>query len=80
VAELRPKMQNLRDGAGERVDWESKREERRAYIESGARRIVGRGAAEGEELRGERRGREEVEGLERLVTGLDRGREERMER
>lgn len=79
VNELKPKMQNLRDGAGANIDWESKREERRAYIEVGARKIVGKGAAEGEGISGERRGREEVEGLEKLVTGLDKGRGDRME-
>lgn len=72
-------MQGLREGAGGKVDWGSKREERRAFIEGGARRIVGKGAVEGEEVGGERRGREEVEGLEGVIRGLDRGRGERME-
>lgn len=71
-------MQSMRNGAGQKIDWESRREERRAYIEGGVRRIVGKGAAEGEETGGERRGRDEVEGLEKLVTGMNRARGERM--
>lgn len=66
-------MQDLRDGAGQGVDWESKKEERRAYIEGGARRVVGKGVAERGEMGGERRGKEEVEGLEGLLRGLERG-------
>ena len=69
-------MQHLKEGPVRKVDWESKREERRAYIEGGARRIVGKGTIEGEEVSGERRGREEMEGLEGLITGLEKGREE----
>lgn len=66
-------MQDLRDGAGGNVDWESRREERRAYIESAARRVVGKGGVAGEDVGGERRGKEEVEGLEGVLRGLDRG-------
>lgn len=66
-------MQDLRDGAGHRVDWDSKREERRAYIESGTRRIVGNGIGGGEGMGGERRGKEEVEGLEGVLSGMERG-------
>ncbi|MCJ1459218.1 hypothetical protein MMC28_009595 [Mycoblastus sanguinarius] len=70
VAELRPKMQKLRGGSGDKVDWESKREERRAYIESGVRRVVGKGTSGGEEVGGEKRGRGEVEALEDVVRDL----------
>lgn len=60
----------MSDGSlGGKVDWEGKREERRAYIEGGARRIVGGSA--GEEVGGERSGREEVEGLESVVGGME---------
>ena len=59
------------------VDQESKKEQRRAYIESGVRRVVGKGAfgvphADGDlkAREGERRGREEVEGLEGVVRGM----------
>ncbi|KAL2038965.1 hypothetical protein N7G274_008305 [Stereocaulon virgatum] len=78
VADLRPKIHSLKEGVGEKVDWESRREERRTYIEAGTRNIVFRtGVVEGEEVGGERRTREEVEGLEGVVRGLERG--ERME-
>ena len=67
-------MQSLKEGAREKVDWESRREERRAYIEAGTKNVViRRGTVEGEEVSGERRGREEVEGLEGVVRGLERG-------
>ena len=55
---------------------EKRKEERRTYIEGGVRRVVDRGgiSARGEgDLKaedGERRGREEVEGLEGVVKGL----------
>jgi hypothetical protein len=71
-------MQSLKEGAGEKVDWESRREERRAYIEAGTRNVVvRRGAVEGEEVGGQSRMREEVEGLEGIVKGFERG--EKME-
>lgn len=55
------------------MDSEGRREERRRYIEGGVRKVLGRsGAVEGEEVGGERRGREEVEGLEGVVGGLGR--------
>lgn len=73
VAELRPKMQELKDGPGGKVDWEGKREERRAYIESGVRRVVGTGREAGETVGGEMRARDEVEGLEGVVGGLGQG-------
>ncbi len=65
-------MRGLKEGTGEKVDWESRREERRMYIEMGSRKIVGKGAGAGEEVGGERRGREEVEGLEGVVGGMGR--------
>lgn len=49
----------------EGIDWEGKREERRAYIEGRARRIVGKPKGEG----GGRIGIEEVEGIEGIVGG-----------
>ena len=70
-------MRDLKEGMEEKVDWESRREERRMYIEMGSRMVVGKGAAAGEELGGERRGKEEVEGLEGLIGGI--GRRDRME-
>ncbi|KAL9068263.1 MAG: hypothetical protein Q9161_006289 [Pseudevernia consocians] len=73
VADLRPKMQELKDGPGGRVDWERSREERRAYIESGVRRVVGTGREDGEAVGGEMRARDEVEGLEAVIGGLGQG-------
>ncbi len=52
-----------------KVDWESRREERRAYIDRRVNRIVGEGA-EGEEVGGARVGAEEALALERVVEGL----------
>ena len=67
-------MQSLKEGARDKVDWESRREERRAYIEASTKNVViRRGMVEGEEVDGERRGREEVEGLEGVVRGLAKG-------
>lgn len=70
--ELRPKLEDLRRG-GVKVDWESRREERRAYIEGRVRKIVGEGA-EGEEAGGTRVGLEEAVGLEKVLEGLRRDR------
>lgn len=61
---LRPKLQSLQ-GVVEGVDWEGKREERRAYIEGRVRKVVGK---TGGESRG-RIGREEVDGMEGIVGG-----------
>ncbi len=61
---LRPKLQSLQ-GVVEGVDWEGKREERRAYIEGRVRKVVGKTAGEGQG----RIGREEVEGMEGIVSG-----------
>ncbi|CAD6575085.1 MAG: hypothetical protein ASARMPREDX12_007085 [Alectoria sarmentosa] len=73
VAELRPKMQEVKEGLGSKVDGEGKREERRAYIESGVRRVVGTGREDGEAVGGEMRARDEVEGLEAVVGDLGQG-------
>ncbi|MCJ1341926.1 hypothetical protein MMC31_000104 [Peltigera leucophlebia] len=72
VDELRPKLENLRQG-GVKVDWESRREDRRVYIEGRVRKIIGEGA-EGEEVGGTRVGLEEAVGLENVVESLRRGR------
>lgn len=73
MAKLRPKILELREGSSGKVDWEGKREERRAYIESGVRRVVGTGRGDGEAVGGAMRTRDEVEGLEALVEGLRQG-------
>ena len=73
MAELRPKMRELREGTGARENWDEKREERRAYIEAGARRIVGNRRDDGEAVGGELRARVEIEGLEAVVEDLGHG-------
>ena len=73
MAELRPKMRELREGAGGKVNWDERREERRAYIESGARRIVGNRREDGEAVGGELRARDEIEGLEAVIGDLGHG-------
>ena len=77
VAELRPKMRELKEGPSGKVDLDGKREERRAYIESRVRRVVGSGREDGEAVGGELRTRDEIEGLEDVVGGL--GQRSRME-
>lgn len=62
------------------VDWESRREERRAYIEGRVRKVVdglGAGGADGNEMKGVRVGREEVSDLEGVIGGIARA--DRME-
>lgn len=70
VADLRPRLQTMQESGDKGVDWDGKREERRRYIETGVRRVVGRGGGGGggKELQNgaERRGVEEVEALEGL--------------
>ena len=73
MAELRPKMRELREGTGSRESRDEKREERRAYIEGGARRIVGSRRDDGEAVGGELRARVEIEGLEAVVGDLGHG-------
>lgn len=90
IAELRPKVAKLKNVDPSDVDWNSRKEERRQYIEGGVRRVVGKGgfgAGEGDLKagEGERRPREEVEMLEGVVramgngVGSGSGREDRME-
>ena len=54
------------------MDWEGKREERRAYIESRVRKVVGMGGVGEMERRGkgERVGVEDVEGIEGVARGM----------
>ena len=66
-------MQGLKEGPGGKVDRDGKREERRAYIESGVRRVVGTGREDGEGIGGELRPRDEIEGLEGVVGALGQG-------
>ena len=66
-------MQGLKEGPGGKVDRDVKSEERRAYIESGVRRVVGAGREDGEGVGGELRARDEIEGLEAVVGGLGQG-------
>ncbi len=73
MTELRPKMRELQEGSAGKGIWDGKREERRAYIESGVRRIVGNGREDVEAVGGELRARDEIEGLEAVVGGLGKG-------
>lgn len=68
LEQLRPKLQSLQ-GAVEGVDWEGKREERRAYIEGRVRRVVGKIGGERDRTGGPRVERDEVEGIESIVSG-----------
>ena len=82
VDELRPKIDKLKYAGLEGIDSGSRREERRQYIESGVRRVVGKGgfgnSEGGLEATGmERRSREDVEGLEAVIRGI--GGTEKME-
>ena len=67
LEELRPKLQTL-PGAVEGVDWEGKREERRAYIDGRVRRVVGNMGGERGGAGGPRVGREEVEVIESVLA------------
>ena len=67
------------------MDWESRREERRRYIEGRVRRVVGGGGGgrEAEDIwegpeKGIKVGREEIRDLEGVVRGFGGG-EARME-
>ncbi|KAG7005277.1 hypothetical protein G7Y79_00020g048050 [Physcia stellaris] len=72
---LRPKLQTLPNAIGN-VDWDSKREERRAYLESRVRKVVGSGSGGEEEriaaMRGDagRVGLEEVRAVEEVARGM----------
>ncbi|KAL8972700.1 MAG: hypothetical protein Q9197_002660 [Variospora fuerteventurae] len=78
LSELKPRLKSLPEKMGD-VDWESRREERRAYIEGRVRKVVeGIGAGgDGGEMKGIRVGREEVSDLEGVVGGIARA--DRME-
>ncbi|KAI4118201.1 MAG: hypothetical protein LQ338_007442 [Usnochroma carphineum] len=80
LAELKPRLKSLPEKIGD-VDWESRREERRAYIEGRVRKVVdglgGGGGGDGDGMKGVRVGREEVRDLEGVVGAVGRG--ERME-
>ncbi|KAI4278661.1 MAG: hypothetical protein L6R38_005190 [Xanthoria sp. 2 TBL-2021] len=65
LEELRPRLKTLPEKIGD-VDWESRREERRAYIEGRVRKIVGE-AGRGDDVGGVKVGREEVRDLEGVV-------------
>ena len=65
LEELKPRLKTLPEKIGD-VDWESRREERRAYIEGRVRKIVGENGR-GDEVRGAKVGREEVRDLEGVV-------------
>lgn len=59
------------------MDWESRREERRAYIEGRVRKVFdgvgGGGGGDGDGMKGIKVGREEVRDLEQVVGGVGRG-------
>ena len=74
LEELRPRVEKLQQKIGD-VDWDSKREERRRYIESRVRKVVGNRS--GEEMKGMRMGVEEVRDLEAVGRGMGAG--DRME-
>ncbi|KAL8980201.1 MAG: hypothetical protein Q9205_004655 [Flavoplaca limonia] len=65
LEELKPRLKTLPEKIGD-VDWESRREERRAYIEGRVRKIVGENGR-GDEVGGVKVGREEVRDLESVV-------------
>ncbi|KAL8850261.1 MAG: hypothetical protein Q9221_004771 [Calogaya cf. arnoldii] len=65
LEELKPRLKTLPEKIGD-VDWESRREERRAYIEGRVRKVVGE-TGRGDELGGVKAGREEVRDLEGVV-------------
>ena len=73
VAQLRPKVKALREGKGDEAIRQGRRDERRRYIESGVRKVVGKFGEGSAEIGGERRSREDVEGLEGLVEGMETG-------
>ncbi|KAL9129317.1 MAG: hypothetical protein Q9217_002188 [Psora testacea] len=83
VADLRLKLPLLQDISIDNIEWESKREERRQYIENGVRRVVDGGGFDGgvgegmmdslASMGAERRRREEVEGLEGIVKEIGMG-------
>ncbi|KAL8767224.1 MAG: hypothetical protein Q9209_006229 [Squamulea sp. 1 TL-2023] len=68
LEELKPRLKSLPEKIGD-VDWESRREERRAYIEGRVRKIVGEKYG-GDEIVGAKIGREEVRDLEGVISGM----------
>lgn len=78
LEELKPRLKSLPEKIGD-VDWESRREERRAYIEGRVRNVVdgmGIGGGGGDAMKGVRVGREEVRDLEGVVGGMGSDRTE----
>ncbi|KAL8834994.1 MAG: hypothetical protein Q9170_003515 [Blastenia crenularia] len=69
LAELKPRLKTLPEKVGD-VDWESRREERRAYIEGRVRKVVDGIGGSGEGMKGVKVGREEVRDLERVVGDM----------
>ncbi|KAI4275710.1 MAG: hypothetical protein LQ337_003022 [Flavoplaca oasis] len=65
LEELKPRLKTLPEKIGD-VDWESRREERRVYIEGRVRKVVGENGR-GDEMGGVKVGREEVRDLEGVV-------------
>ncbi|KAL8927615.1 MAG: hypothetical protein Q9172_001325 [Xanthocarpia lactea] len=62
---LKPRLKTLPEKIGD-VDWESRREERRAYIEGRVRKVVGNGSGD-DGVRGVKVGRDEVRDLEGAI-------------
>ena len=80
VSGLQPKLATL-PAAAAKVDWESRRQQRREYVDGVVRKVVrDRGVEEGDEERklGRRIGDGEVKDLERVVGGMGT-EEDRME-
>ncbi|KAL8917228.1 MAG: hypothetical protein Q9208_008067 [Pyrenodesmia sp. 3 TL-2023] len=74
LEELKPRLKTLPEKIGD-VDWESRREERRVYIEGRVRKVVGAtggAGGDGDVMKGVRVGREEVRDLEGVVGGIAR--------
>ncbi|KAL9596081.1 MAG: hypothetical protein Q9219_006029 [cf. Caloplaca sp. 3 TL-2023] len=75
LEDLKPRLTSLPEKTGD-VDWESRREERRAYVEGRVRKVVegieggGGGHQSGDGMKGVRVGREEVRDLEAVVGGF----------
>ena len=65
LEELKPRLKTLPDKIGD-VDWERRREERRAYIEGRFIKFVGENG-QGDVVGGVKVGREEVGDLEGVV-------------
>ncbi|KAL8785621.1 MAG: hypothetical protein Q9213_003275 [Squamulea squamosa] len=68
LEELKPRLKTLPEKIGD-VDWESRREERRAYIEGRVRKVVGE-SNRGDDIVGAKIAREEVRDLEGVIGGM----------